>query len=74
MWEARAESSTVYVDLPGLGNVDFFASWAEVLETRLLELVTEPNRQDFLPVAKGPGAGAVNSAQELLVSLRHATG
>lgn len=70
--EARSEAGAIHIDLPGLGEVDFFAARAEILKATGFEGVTEAHWENFLPIAEGARARPVDSIQKLLVYFRQA--
>ena len=74
MREAGSEAGAIDVDLARLGQVDFFAAWAEILEAASLQRIAQTNRDDFLAVAKSARACAVYTIQKLLVDFGQAAG
>lgn len=72
--EASPEARPIHINLSSLGQVNFLASGAKVLEARCLESVREADRNDFLAVAERSRTRPIDSIQKLLVHFGQASG
>ncbi len=73
MWETRSEVSSINIDAPKLGQIDFLTSGAEDLEPGCFKLVTQSNWKSFLFITKSSRTVTIYAWEELLINLSDAS-